>query len=48
MPRSSPSPSSRADLAFQALLALTAFSIVGTIQFIAFRTPTEASMVIVQ
>jgi heme exporter protein C len=36
------------DLAFQVLLALAAVATVGTIQFIAFRTPIEASMGIVQ
>jgi heme exporter protein C len=44
----SPAPSSRADLAFQVLLALAAICTVGTIHFIAYRTPTEASMGIVQ
>lgn len=48
MDRTSPSPSHRADLAFQALLLAAAICIVGTIQFIAFRTPTEATMGIVQ
>jgi heme exporter protein C len=41
-------PSPRADLAFQVLLALAAILTVGTIQFVAFRTPTEATMGIVQ
>jgi heme exporter protein C len=36
------------DLAFEVVLALTAIATVGTIQFIAFRTPIEASMGIVQ
>ncbi len=44
----SPSRGGAADLTFQALLVLAAIAIVGTIQFIAFRTPTEASMGIVQ
>jgi heme exporter protein C len=46
----SPSSSSlsRADLAFHLVLGLAAIVTVGTIQFIAFRTPTEASMGIVQ
>jgi heme exporter protein C len=35
-------------MAFQVLLALAAVSILGTLQFIAFRTPVEASMGIVQ
>jgi heme exporter protein C len=48
MDRTAPSPTSRSDIAFQALLFATAICIVGTIQFIAFRTPTEASMGIVQ
>ena len=48
MDRPSPSPTSRSDIVFQALLFATAISIVGTIEFIAFRTPTEASMGIVQ
>jgi len=42
------SPSPRADLGFQALLVLAAICTVGTIQFVAFRTPTEATMGIVQ
>jgi heme exporter protein C len=46
-PQSSPS-ASRADLAFQVLLVMAAICTVGTIQFIAFRTPTEATMGIVQ
>jgi heme exporter protein C len=48
MERSSPPRSSGSDLAFQALLFAAAICIVGTIQFIAFHTPTEASMGIVQ
>jgi heme exporter protein C len=44
----SASPSPRADLAFQLLLVLAAILTVGTIQFVAFRTPTEATMGIVQ
>ena len=36
------------DFAFQALLFAAALCVVGTIQFIAFHTPTEASMGIVQ
>lgn len=43
-----PSVSPRADLIFQVLLALAAICTVGTIQFIAFHTPTEATMGIVQ
>jgi heme exporter protein C len=46
---SSPSRQSSArDLAFQVLIALATVATVGTIQFIAFRTPIEASMGIVQ
>jgi heme exporter protein C len=48
MARPSPSTSSRSDVAFQAVLFAAAIGIVGTIEFIAFRTPTEASMGIVQ
>jgi heme exporter protein C len=44
----SASTSPRADLAFQLLLVLAAILTVGTIQFVAFRTPTEATMGIVQ
>jgi heme exporter protein C len=36
------------DMLFYALLALTALGIVGTLQVVAFRAPTEASMGIVQ
>jgi heme exporter protein C len=36
------------DTAFHVLLALAAICTVGTIEFIAFRTPTEATMGIVQ
>jgi heme exporter protein C len=42
------SSSSRRDVGFHALLVLAAIFTVGTIQFIAFRTPTEATMGIVQ
>jgi heme exporter protein C len=48
MTSASPTTGNRADLAFHVLLVLTVVSVVGTIQFIAFRTPTEASMGIVQ
>jgi heme exporter protein C len=47
MPRPS-SISKAADSTFQVLLALAAVATVGTIQFIAFHTPTEATMGIVQ
>ncbi len=47
MTSASSSPSPRADLAFQILLVLAAIFTVGTIQFIAFHTPTEATMGIV-
>jgi heme exporter protein C len=40
--------SSRQDLAFYVALALAALTTVGTIEFIAFKAPTEASMGIVQ
>jgi len=39
---------SLADAAFQVLLVLAAICTVGTLQFIAFHTPTEATMGIVQ
>ena len=48
MTSASPSHSPRADFGFQALLVLAAICTVGTIQFVAFRCPTEASMGIVQ
>jgi heme exporter protein C len=38
----------RSDVLFQVLLAITAVVMVGTIQFIAFRAPTEATMGVVQ
>jgi heme exporter protein C len=41
-------PSSRTDAVFHALVVLAAIVTVGTIQFIAFRAPTEASMGVVQ
>jgi heme exporter protein C len=41
-------PSPRADLAFQALLVIAAILTLGTIHFVAFHTPTEATMGIVQ
>src|SRR5258708_5374935 len=47
MARSS-SPSPAANVAFQVLLVVAAICTIGTIEFIAFRTPTEASMGIVQ
>jgi heme exporter protein C len=40
--------STRTDVGFQALLAVTAFCIIGTIHFVAFRVPIEATMGIVQ
>jgi heme exporter protein C len=43
-----PKPPLRADLAFQILLAVTAICTVGTIHFVAYRTPIEATMGIVQ
>src|SRR5579871_3527456 len=49
MPSPSPTaPRTAKDTAFEALLALAAICTVGTIQFIAFRAPTEATMGIVQ
>jgi heme exporter protein C len=41
-------PPSRSDGLFHALLALAAIFTVGTIQFVAFKAPVEASMGIVQ
>jgi len=38
----------RSDVLFHALLALTAIATVGTIQFIAFRAPVESTMGVVQ
>jgi heme exporter protein C len=38
----------RSDVIFQVLLAITAIATVGTIQFIAFRAPVEATMGVVQ
>lgn len=38
----------RSDVIFTALLALTALATIGTIHFIAYRAPTEATMGVVQ
>src|SRR4051812_43126206 len=38
----------RSDVLFQVLLAVTAVVMVGTIQFVAFRAPVEATMGVVQ
>jgi heme exporter protein C len=40
--------SSRADRAFEVLLACTAIAIVGTIHFVAYEVPVEATMGVVQ
>ncbi len=50
MERPSPSNSARRtpDLAFQILVVVTAICTVGTIHFVAYRTPIEATMGIVQ
>ncbi|MFT3767100.1 MAG: cytochrome c biogenesis protein CcsA [Minicystis sp.] len=48
MPGPSDKASARSNGLFLALLALTAISIVGTLQVIAFRAPVEASMGVVQ
>ena len=45
---SATAPRTAKDTAFEVLLALAAICTVGTIQFIAFETPTEATMGIVQ
>lgn len=44
----SPPRTSRSDGLFVALLVLTAIAIIGTIHFVAYRVPVEASMGIVQ
>jgi heme exporter protein C len=43
-----PKAASRSDVIFTVLLALAAVATVGTIQFVAFRAPTESTMGIVQ
>jgi heme exporter protein C len=43
-----PAKTARSDALFHVLLALAAVATVGTIQIIAFRAPTEASMGVVQ
>ena len=48
MTRSTGSPSPRSDGLFYALLALTAICMVGTIHFIAYQAPVEATMGVVQ
>src|SRR5712675_414436 len=48
MPGTSGPKASRSDGLFHALLALAAVFTVGTIQFVAFKAPVEASMGIVQ
>jgi heme exporter protein C len=48
MPSRSPPSWSRADLAFQILLAATAVAIIGTIHLVAYRVPIESTMGIVQ
>jgi heme exporter protein C len=40
--------SSRADRAFEVFLACTALAVVGTIHFVAYRVPVEATMGVVQ